>query len=155
MKITVNYISNVFLAFIFAILPYTALIKIFIKNNDTPFLTFDMVLIIVLNIIVYISAVTGLEITENQAKAKGIKTHLTSALFILLVLPVILKYITGMMISVIPELTQYNMTVADDIILIVYVIVLLTLFFRYSKKGAYFLAPLLVYYIYSAYQNMG
>ena len=33
MKITVNYISNVFLAFIFALLPYTALIKMFIKNN--------------------------------------------------------------------------------------------------------------------------
>ena len=155
MKITVNYISNVFLAFIFALLPYTALIKIFIKNNDTPFLTFDMVSILILNIIVYISAVTGLEIAENQAKVKGVKTHLTSALFILLVLPVILKYIIGMMISIIPELTQYNIAVADDIILLIYLVVLLTAFFRYSAKAAYCLAPLLVYYIYSACKNMG
>lgn len=155
MKITVNYISNVFLAFIFALLPYTALIKMFIKNNNTPFLTFDMVLIVLLNIIVYISAVTGLEIAENQAKIKGIKTHLASALFILLVLPVILKYIIGMMISIIPELTQYNIAVADDIILIIYAIILLTVFFRYSDKAAYCLAPLLIYYIYSACKNMG
>ncbi|MDE7316090.1 MAG: hypothetical protein K2N11_10410 [Mucispirillum sp.] len=149
MKITVNYISNVFLAVILALLPYTALIKIFIKNNDTPFLTFDMVSIVVLNIIVYISAVTGLEIAENKAGEKGLKTHLTSALFILLVLPVILKYIIGMMISVVPELVHYNITMADDIILIIYVIILLTVFFRYSAKAAYCLAPLLVYYIFS------
>lgn len=104
MKITVNYISNVFLAVILAVIPYTALIKLFIKNNDTPFLNVEMVLIIILNIIVYISAVTGLETAENKAKENGIKTHLSAALFILMVLPVILKYIIGMMIAVIPEL---------------------------------------------------
>ena len=49
MKITVNYISNVFLAVILAVLPYTALIKLFIKNNDTLFLNVEMVLIIILN----------------------------------------------------------------------------------------------------------
>lgn len=155
MKITVNYISNVFLAFILALLPYTALIKLFIKNNDTPFLNFEMVLMVVLNIIVYILAVTGLEITENQAKAKGVKTHLSAALFILMVLPVILKYIIGMMISVIPELNNYYITMADDIILIVYVTLLLTAFFKYSSKGVYFLAPLLIYYVYSACQHAG
>lgn len=155
MKITVNYISNVFLAFILALLPYTALIKLFIKNNDTPFLNFEMVLMVVLNIIVYILAVTGLEITENQAKAKGVKTHLSAALFILMVLPVILKYIIGMMMSVIPELNNYYITMADDIILIVYVTLLLTAFFRYSSKGVYFLAPLLIYYVYSACQHAG
>lgn len=155
MKITVNYISNVFLAFILALLPYTALIKLFIKNNDTPFLNFEMVLMVVLNIIVYILAVTGLEITENQAKAKGVKTHLSAALFILMVLPVILKYIIGMMISVIPELNNYYITMADDIILIVYVTILLTAFFKYSSKGVYFLAPLLIYYVYSACQHAG
>ena len=155
MKITVNYISNVFLAFILALLPYTALIKLFIKNNDTPFLNFEMVFMVVLNIIVYILAVTGLEITENQAKAKGVKTHLSAALFILMVLPVILKYIIGMMISVIPELNNYYITMADDIILIVYVTLLLTAFFRYSSKGVYFLAPLLIYYVYSACQHAG
>lgn len=155
MKITVNYISNVFLAFILALLPYTALIKLFIKNNDTPFLNFEMVLMVVLNIIVYILAVTGLEITENQAKAKGVKTYLSAALFILMVLPVILKYIIGMMISVIPELNNYYITMADDIILIVYVTLLLTAFFRYSSKGVYFLAPLLIYYVYSACQHAG
>lgn len=155
MKITVNYISNVFLAFILALLPYTALIKLFIRNNDTPFLNFEMVLMVVLNIIVYILAVTGLEITENQAKAKGVKTHLSAALFILMVLPVILKYIIGMMISVIPELNNYYITMADDIILIVYVTLLLTAFFRYSSKGVYFLAPLLIYYVYSACQHAG
>lgn len=155
MKITVNYISNVFLAFILALLPYTALIKLFIKNNDTPFLNFEMVLMVVLNIIVYILAVTGLEITENQAKAKGVKTRLSAALFILMVLPVILKYIIGMMISVIPELNNYYITMADDIILIVYVTLLLTAFFRYSSKGVYFLAPLLIYYVYSACQHAG
>ncbi len=47
MKITVNYISNVFLAVILAVIPYTALIKLFIKNNDTPFLNVEMVLIII------------------------------------------------------------------------------------------------------------
>ena len=155
MKITVNYISNVFLAFILALLPYTALIKLFIKNNDTPFLNFEMVLMVVLNIIVYILAVTGLEITENQAKAKGVKTRLSAALFILMVLPVILKYIIGMMISVILELNNYYITMADDIILIVYVTLLLTAFFRYSSKGVYFLAPLLIYYVYSACQHAG
>lgn len=155
MKITVNYISNVFLAFIFALLPYTALIKMFIKNNDTPFFTFDMVLMVVLNIIVYILAVTGLEIAENKAKEKGVKTHLTSALFILLVLPVILKYIIGMMISVVPELVQYNITMADDIILIVYIMILLIAFFRYSEKAIYLLAPLFIYYVYAACQHVG
>ena len=52
MKITVNLISNIFLAFILAVLPYMALIKVFLKSYDTPFLTFDMVIIIIVNIIV-------------------------------------------------------------------------------------------------------
>ena len=72
-----------------------------------------------------------------------------------MVLPVILKYIIGMMISVIPELNNYYITMADDIILIVYVTLLLTAFFRYSSKGVYFLAPLLIYYVYSACQHVG
>ena len=130
MKITVNYISNVFLAVILAVIPYTALIKLFIKNNDTPFLNVEMVLIIILNIIVYISAVTGLETAENKAKENGIKTHLSAALFILMVLPVILK-------------------------LIIYTIILLTAFFKYSHKAGYFLTPLLIYHIYSAFQYTG
>ncbi len=151
MKITVNYISNVFLAVILAVIPYTALIKLFIKNNDTPFLNVEMVL----NIIVYISAVTGLETAENKAKENGIKTHLSAALFILMVLPVILKYIIGMMIAVIPELIHYNITRADDVILIIYTIILLTAFFKYSHKAGYFLTPLLIYHIYSAFQYTG
>ncbi len=151
MKITVNYISNVFLAVILAVLPYTALIKLFIKNNDTPFLNVEMVL----NIIVYILAVTGLETAENKAKENGIKTHLSAALFILMVLPVILKYIIGMMIAVIPELIHYNITRADDVILIIYTIILLTAFFKYSHKAGYFLTPLLIYHIYSAFQYAG
>ena len=155
MKITVNYISNVFLAVMLAVIPYTALIKLFIKNNDTPFLNVEMVLIIILNIIVYISAVTGLETAENKAKENGIKTHLSAALFILMVLPVILKYIIGMMIAVIPELIHYNITRADDVILIIYTIILLTAFFKYSHKAGYFLTPLLIYHIYSAFQYTG
>ncbi len=151
MKITVNYISNVFLAVILAVLPYTALIKLFIKNNDTPFLNVEMVLIIIL----YILAVTGLETAENKAKENGIKTHLSAALFILMVLPVILKYIIGMMIAVIPELIHYNITRADDVILIIYTIILLTAFFKYSHKAGYFLTPLLIYHIYSAFQYAG
>ncbi len=127
----------------------------FIKNNDTPFFTFNMVLMVVLNIVVYILAVTGLEIAENKARGKGVKTHLTSALFILLVLPVILKYIIGMMISAVPKLVHYNIIMADDIILIVYVIILLIAFFRYSEKAVCFLAPLLIYYIYAACGHVG
>ena len=119
MKITVNYISNVFLAFVLGLLPYTALIKLFLKNSDTPFLNISMLLMIVINIAVYISAVTGLEIVENTLKAKDIKTHLSSALFILMVLPVLLKYGIGMILSVMPELINYHITIADDIILIV------------------------------------
>lgn len=155
MKITVNYISNVFLAFVFALLPYTALIKVFVKNTDTPLLSFNMVLMLVLNVAVYILAVTGLEIAENKAKEQEIKTRLSAALFILLVMPVILKYIIGMMISAVPVLMQYHITMADDIILILYTAILLTRFYKYSKKAVYFTVPLLIYYIYLAYKNMG
>ena len=109
----------------------------------------------ILNIIVYISAVTGLETAENKAKENGIKTHLSAALFILMVLPVILKYIIGMMIAVIPELIHYNIIRADDVILIIYTIILLTAFFKYSHKAGYFLTPLLIYHIYSAFQYTG
>ena len=151
MKITVNLISNIFLAFILAVLPYMALIKVFLKSYDTPFLTFDMVIIIIVNIIVYILAVLGLELAENQAKAVDKKTRLSSLLFILMLLPVLLKYIIGMSISVIPALSGSLRLYADDLILILFTVILIRLFYKYSKYAAYLLIPLLLFNIYTAF----
>ncbi|MDY5049998.1 MAG: hypothetical protein SPF17_01115 [Candidatus Mucispirillum faecigallinarum] len=151
MKITVNLISNIFLAFILAVLPYMALIKVFLKSYDTPFLTFDMVIIIIVNIIVYILAVLGLELAENQAKAVDKKTRLSSLLFILMLLPVLLKYIIGMSISVIPALSGSLILYADDLILILFTVILIRLFYKYSKYAAYLLIPLLLFNIYTAF----
>lgn len=151
MKITVNLISNIFLAFILAVLPYMALIKVFLKSYDTPFLTFDMVIIIIVNIIVYILAVLGLELAENQAKAVDKKTRLSSLLFILMLLPVLLKYIIGMSISIIPALSGSIILYADDLILILFTVILIRLFYKYSKYAAYLLIPLLLFNIYTAF----
>ena len=151
MKITVNLISNIFLAFILAVLPYMALIKVFLKSYDTPFLTFDMVIIIIVNIIVYILAVLGLELAENQAKAVDKKTRLSSLLFILMLLPVLLKYIIGMSISVIPALSGSLILYADDLILILFTVILIRLFYKYSKYAAYLLIPLLLFNIYTSF----
>ena len=151
MKITVNLISNIFLAFILAVLPYMALVKVFLKNPDTPFLTFDMIIIVIVNIIVYILAVIGLEIAENQAKIMDKKTRLSSLLFILMLLPVILKYIIGMSISIIPALSGSIIMYADDVILILFTIILIRLFYQYSKYAAYLLIPLLLFNIYSVF----
>lgn len=151
MKITVNLISNIFLAFILAVLPYMALVKVFLKNPDTPFLTFDMIIIVIVNIIVYILAVLGLELAENHAKAMDKKTRLSSLLFILMLLPVILKYIIGMTISLIPALSGSIIMYADDLILILFTIILIRLFYKYSKYAAYLLIPLLLFNIYTAF----
>ena len=151
MKITVNLISNIFLAFILAVLPYMALVKVFFKNPDTPFLTFDMIIIVIVNIIVYILAVLGLELAENHAKAMDKKTRLSSLLFILMLLPVILKYIIGMTISIIPALSGSIIMYADDVILIIFTIILIRLFYQYSKYAAYLLIPLLLFNIYTAF----
>lgn len=151
MKITVNLISNIFLAFILAVLPYMALVKVFLKNPDTPFLTFDMIIIVIVNIIVYILAVLGLELAENHAKAMDKKTRLSSLLFILMLLPVILKYIIGMTISIIPALSGSIIMYADDVILILFTIILIRLFYQYSKYAAYLLIPLLLFNIYTAF----
>ena len=151
MKITVNLISNIFLAFILAVLPYMALVKVFLKNPDTPFLTFDMIIIVIVNIIVYILAVLGLELAENHAKAMDKKTRLSSLLFILMLLPVILKYIIGMTISIIPALSGSIIMYADDVILILFTIILIRLFYKYSKYAAYLLIPLLLFNIYTAF----
>lgn len=151
MKITVNLISNIFLAFILAVLPYMALVKVFLKNPDTPFLTFDMIIIVIVNIIVYILAVLGLELAENHAKAMDKKTRLSSLLFILMLLPVILKYIIGMTISIIPALSGSIIMYADDVILIIFTIILIRLFYQYSKYAAYLLIPLLLFNIYTAF----
>lgn len=151
MKITVNLISNIFLAFILAVLPYMALVKVFLKNPDTPFLTFDMIIIVIVNIIVYILAVLGLELAGNHAKAMDKKTRLSSLLFILMLLPVILKYIIGMTISIIPALSGSIIMYADDVILIIFTIILIRLFYQYSKYAAYLLIPLLLFNIYTAF----
>lgn len=151
MKITVNLISNIFLAFILAVLPYMALVKVFLKNPDTPFLTFDMIIIVIVNIIVYVLAVLGLELAENQAKAVDKKTHLSSLLFTLMLLPVILKYIIGMSISIIPALSGSIIMYADDLILILFTVILIRLFYKYSKYAAYLLIPLLLFNIYTAF----
>ena len=151
MKITVNLISNIFLAFILAVLPYMALVKVFLKNPDTPFLTFDIIIIVIVNIIVYILAVLGLELAENHAKAMDKKTRLSSLLFILMLLPVILKYIIGMTISIIPALSGSIIMYADDVILIIFTIILIRLFYQYSKYAAYLLIPLLLFNIYTAF----
>ncbi len=151
MKITVNLISNIFLAFILAVLPYMALVKVFLKNPDTPFLIFDMIIIVIVNIIVYILAVLGLELAENHAKAMDKKTRLSSLLFILMLLPVILKYIIGMTISIIPALSGSIIMYADDVILIIFTIILIRLFYQYSKYAAYLLIPLLLFNIYTAF----
>ena len=151
MKITVNLISNIFLAFILAVLPYMALVKVFLKNPDTPFLTFDIIIIVIVNIIVYILAVLGLELAGNHAKAMDKKTRLSSLLFILMLLPVILKYIIGMTISIIPALSGSIIMYADDVILIIFTIILIRLFYQYSKYAAYLLIPLLLFNIYTAF----
>ncbi len=151
MKITVNLISNIFLAFILAVLPYMALVKVFLKNPDTPFLTFDIIIIVIVNIIVYILAVLGLELAENHAKAMDKKTRLSSLLFILMLLPVILKYIIGMTISIIPALSGSIIMYANDLILILFTIILIRLFYKYSKYAAYLLIPLLLFNIYTAF----
>lgn len=151
MKITVNLISNIFLAFILAVLPYMALVKVFLKNPDTPFLIFDMIIIVIVNIIVYILAVLGLELAENHAKAMDKKTRLSSLLFILMLLPVILKYIIGMTISIFPALSGSIIMYADDVILIIFTIILIRLFYQYSKYAAYLLIPLLLFNIYTAF----
>lgn len=151
MKITVNLISNIFLAFILAVLPYMALVKVFLKNPDTPFLTFDIIIIVIVNIIVYILAVLGLELAENHAKAMDKKTRLSSLLFILMLLPVILKYIIGMTISIIPALSGSIIMYADDVILIIFTIILIRLFYQYSKYAACLLIPLLLFNIYTAF----
>ena len=151
MKVTVNLISNIFLAFILAVLPYMALIKVLLKNYNSPFVTFDMALLVIVNIMVYILAVIGLEIAENQAKIMDKKTRLSSLLFILMLLPVILKYIIGMTISIIPALSGSIIMYADDVILILFTIILIRLFYQYSKYAAYLLIPLLLFNIYSVF----
>ena len=151
MKVTVNLISNIFLAVILAVLPYMALIKVLLKNYNSPFVTFDMALLVIVNIMVYILAVIGLEIAENQAKIMDKKTRLSSLLFILMLLPVILKYMIGMSISIIPALSGSIIMYADDVILILFTIILIRLFYQYSKYAAYLLIPLLLFNIYSVF----
>ena len=68
-----------------------------------------------------------------------------------MLLPVILKYIIGMTISIIPALSGSIIMYADDLILILFTIILIRLFYKYSKYAAYLLIPLLLFNIYTAF----
>ena len=95
MKVTVNLISNVFLAGLISMLPYLSIIRGALGNNDSNIMMYLPVM--TAPFIVYIISAFGLEIAEQGYKARLEKNRASTVYFIMLVSTIIVPYILAML----------------------------------------------------------
>ncbi len=144
MKITVNFIDDVILAVMIAILPYAdVIVMAFDKGiNQLELFWKDMAAII----IVYIIAVIGLEKTEQKLKADGKKAALGYKLFILLAGELLIFGIFSLLGYYTNMHFFYNVFIPKVVYFAIFLWVIIS-FFMADKVSVLYLLPVLIYKI--------
>lgn len=142
MKVTINLISNIFIAGIVSILPYLSMIRGAIGSENSNILLYLPVMI--LPFVTYIISAFGLEMAEQGYKARQEKSAVSTIYFIMLISNIIVPYILAMAISFVGSS-------AKDVAFIIFLLLFsytFYLFLRGRKFAVIFLLPLLIYKIY-------
>lgn len=140
MKITLNLISNVFLAGIISILPYVSMIRGTIEYGNQDVWSFLPV--IILPFITFIISAFGQEIADQNYKKRGKKHNTTTIYFIMLISTIIVPYVLAMLAGYINPSYIREITFVIFIILFAYTFYL---FYKGSKISVLFLLPLLIH----------
>lgn len=142
MKVTINLISNIFIAGIVSILPYLSMIRGAIGSENSNILLYLPVMI--LPFVTYIISAFGLEMAEQGYKGRQEKSAVSTIYFIMLISTIIVPYILAMAISFVGSS-------AKDVAFIIFLLLFsytFYLFLRGKKFAVIFLLPLLIYKIY-------
>ena len=142
MKVTINLISNIFIAGIVSILPYLSMIRGAIGSENSNILLYLPVMI--LPFVTYIISAFGLEMAEQGYKGRKEKSAVSTIYFIMLISTIIVPYILAMAISFVGSS-------AKDVAFIIFLLLFsytFYLFLRGKKFAVIFLLPLLIYKIY-------
>lgn len=140
MKITLNLISNVFLAGIISILPYVSMIRGTIKYGNQDVWSFLSVM--VLPFITFIISAFGQEIADQGYKKRGEKHNTATVYFIMLISTIIVPYVLAMLAGYINPGYIREIAFVIFIILFAYTFYL---FYKGSKISVLFLLPLLIH----------
>lgn len=142
MKVTVNLISNVFLAGLISMLPFLSIIRGALGNNDSNIMMYLPVM--TAPFIVYIISAFGLEIAEQGYKARLEKNRASTVYFIMLVSTIIVPYILAMLTLGVSYMKEISFIVF--LLLFIYTFYI---FLKGSKISVFFLLPFLIYKIYN------
>lgn len=140
MKVTVNLISNVFLAGLISMLPFFSIIRGALGNNDSNIMMYLPVM--TAPFIVYIISAFGLEIAEQGYKARLEKNRASTIYFIMLVSTIIVPYILAMLTIGVSYMKEISFIVF--LLLFIYTFYI---FLKGSKISVFFLLPFLIYKI--------
>lgn len=140
MKVTVNLISNVFLAGLISMLPFLSIIRGALGNNDSNIMMYLPVM--TSPFIVYIISAFGLEIAEQGYKARLEKNRASTIYFIMLVSTIIVPYILAMLTIGVSYMKEISFIVF--LLLFIYTFYI---FLKGSKISVFFLLPFLIYKI--------
>ena len=150
MKISVNLIANIFLAILFSMVPYVAVIKNAVDFNLN--MLYLVLPSMIATLITYVIAVIGLEKAEQTVKSKGEKPSISYKLYILFLGELLLSLIIGMVISLVGQelyiFHQYGIfSIIKYVIYYGIFIWVIIGFYKADKISVLFLIPLLIYTI--------
>ena len=150
MKISVNLIANIFLAILFSMVPYVAVIKNAVDFNLN--MLYLVLPSMIATLITYVIAVIGLEKAEQTVKSKGEKPSISYKLYILFLGELLLSLIIGMVISLVGQelyiFHQYGIfSIIKYVIYYGIFIWVIIGFYKTDKISVLFLIPLLIYTI--------
>ena len=142
MKVTVNLISNVFLAGLISMLPYLSIIRGALGNDNSNSNIMMYLPVMTAPFIVYIISAFGLEIAEQGYKARLEKNRASTVYFIMLVSTIIVPYILAMLTIGVSYMKEISFIVF--LLLFIYTFYI---FLKGSKISVFFILPLLIYKI--------
>lgn len=140
MKITLNLISNIFLAGLISLLPYVSMIRGAVEYGNKDVWTFMPVMII--PFVTFIISAFGQEIADQGYKKRGEKGNTSTFYFIMLISTIIVPYVLAMLAGYINPGYIREITFVIFIILFAYTFYL---FYKGSKISVLFLLPLLIH----------
>lgn len=143
MKVTLNLISNIFIAGLIGILPYLSMIRGAVKGGTQD--AWALMPVMILPFIIYIISAFGLEMADQGYKAVNKKNKASVFYFIMLISTMLVPYILAMLV---PYINASYIREISFVVFIVLFIYTFYLFYKGKKLSVLFLLPLLIFEIY-------
>lgn len=144
MKITLNLISNIFIAGLISIIPYISMIRGALNSGSSN--PWEMMPVMVIPFITFIISAFGLEIAEQSNRKENKKSKVSTFYFLMLISTILVPYILAMLV---PYINAGYIREISFIVFIILFVFTFYLFYKGSKVSVLFLLPLLIFKIYS------